>query len=78
VFGSRHASLVAACGDPATPGFVGRLRRAGYSHVWLDMHGRPEEVESLTRAIDAAVATPPRTDSRGRYRVYDLSAVPAG
>lgn len=78
VFGSRHVSLVAACGDPATPGFVGRLRRAGYSHVWLDMHGRPEEVEPIQQAIDATVATPPQTDSRGRYRVYDLSAMPAG
>ena len=77
-FGSRHVSLVATCGDPATPGFVNRLRRAGFSHVWLDLHGRAEDVGPLERAITAAVARPSHADSRGRYRVYDISAVPAG
>lgn len=76
-FGAKQESLAKACGDARTPGFVGRVRRAGFSHAWLDMHGRAEEVASLARALDTAVAVPPRTDPAGRYRVYDLTASPA-
>jgi len=71
-FGRANDRFVRAIGSPRDPAFLDNLRSFDFSHVWVDGYGPVEEMNAITGNLLAGGAKLMVSDSKDRYRVYEL------